>query len=153
MAIRASPDTVWRALVDAERRKDWWGYLELDPVAGGRFTERWTGPEGEPVVTSGTVLELVPDRRLRLRWSDQDWPVTTEVDITLTPRDEGTLVRIRHSGWNLLPDGHALADEHRAGWRVQGGLHPPGPVRMSVLLDRRYLNEANPTIFWWDLPH
>lgn len=118
IAIAAPPSTVWAALVDADRRRNWWSYLDLDPVRGGRFTERWRGPDGEEVTTSGSVVEIVSGRLLRLEWADEKWPSTTEVEITLSPDAAGTLVRVRHSGWEGLPDGRRVAEEHRAGWQT-----------------------------------
>jgi uncharacterized protein YndB with AHSA1/START domain len=116
--VAAPPDVTWRALIDAEQRRQWWSYLDLEPVAGGRFTERWTGPDGQEMVTSGSVLEVIEGRLLRLTWSDADWPARTTVDVTMSPVPEGTLVRVRHSGFARLPDGRHLAREHAAGWRA-----------------------------------
>jgi uncharacterized protein YndB with AHSA1/START domain len=116
--IAAPSDVTWRALVDADQRRQWWSYLDLDPVVGGRFTERWTGPDGKEGVTAGSVLEVIDRRLLRLTWSDADWPTPTTVDITMSPMPEGTLVRVRHSGFERLPDGRRLAGEHAAGWRA-----------------------------------
>lgn len=118
LVIGASPSTVWQALVDTDRRRRWWSYVELDPVVGGRFVERWRGAGGEHMLTSGSVVELLSDRLLRLTWSDENWPAETEVEITLADADPGTVVRIRHLGWRRLPDGERLAEEHRAGWRM-----------------------------------
>jgi uncharacterized protein YndB with AHSA1/START domain len=118
ITVAASPSTVWHALVDAVERRRWWGYLELAPVVGGGFIERWTGPDGDEVVTSGSVVEAIPERFLRLTWSDQAWPAATDVLIALEPVDRGTIVRVQHTGWDRLPDGARLAEEHRAGWRA-----------------------------------
>lgn len=116
--IAAPPDEVWQALVDADRRKRWWSYLQLDPVIGGGFIERWTGPAGESMVTMGSVLEVTANRLLRLTWSDDNWPVETQVEISLSPTPGGTLVRVRHSGFERLTDGRRLATEHGAGWQL-----------------------------------
>ena len=118
--IAAPAAAVWRALVHADQRRRWWSYLDLDPVVGGRFTERWTGPDGTEMVTAGSVLEVTDRRLLRLAWSDADWPAQTEVEISLAPAPApgGTVVRIRHSGFERLPDGRRLAREHAAGWRA-----------------------------------
>ena len=70
------------------------------------------------MVTSGSVLEVIDGRLLRLTWSDADWPVETTVDITMTLATEGTLVRVRHASFERLPDGRHLAREHAAGWRA-----------------------------------
>lgn len=116
--IGVPPSRVWHALVDAGERSRWWRYMELDAVVGGRFIERWTGPHGEEMVTSGVVVEATPPRVLRLTWSDPGWPADTEVEITLAPVEGGTVVRVRHLGWDRFPDGSPLEEEHRAGWRV-----------------------------------
>ena len=117
VVLAAKERAVWQALVDHRRRRQWWSYLELDPVVDGGFVERWVGPDGEEVLTKGSVLELVPGRRLRLSWADENWPAETEVEIRLCPSDGGTTVVVRHRGWDRLPDGERLAEEHRAGWR------------------------------------
>ncbi len=118
LVINASMSTAWQALVDGERRRQWWSNLEIDPVVGGQFTERWVGPDGAEVLTKGLVMDVVPARLLRLRWADENWPAQTEVEIRLAPSDRGTIVQIRHAGWRLLPDGQHLAEEHRVGWRL-----------------------------------
>ena len=109
---------VWRALVDGERRRQWWSYLEMVVVAGGRFTERWVDDDGSEVLTSGTVTHVVPNRELRMTWADEAWPAETTLDIVLTPVPGGTQVRVRHEGWRRLPDGERLRQEHAAGWRL-----------------------------------
>ncbi|MDP8936291.1 MAG: SRPBCC domain-containing protein [Actinomycetota bacterium] len=117
IVVDASAARVWQALVDADQRRSWWSYIELEPVVGGRFCERWTA-SGQEVVTSGSVLELVPYRSLRMTWSDETWLDDTEVEISLAPSDLGTRVTVRQSGWDRLPDGQRLAEEHRVGWRM-----------------------------------
>ena len=42
LIVDASPEVVWHEIVDADRRREWWSYLDLDVVTGGRFEERWT---------------------------------------------------------------------------------------------------------------
>ncbi len=116
--IHAPLSSVWQAIVDAEHRRRWWSYLQLDPVVGRRFIERWTDSDGEEVLTTGSVLELSSERLLRMSWSDESWPTQTEVVFTLTPSDGGSVVRVRHWGWGALPEGQRLAEEHRVGWRM-----------------------------------
>ena len=116
--IAAPPGAVWRALVDPDQRRRWWSYLELDPVVGGRFTERWAGPDGEEMVTTGSVLEAIDGRLLRLTWSDAAWPAPTEVEVSVAPAPGGAVVRVRQVGFDRLPDGQRLAADHAAGWRA-----------------------------------
>jgi uncharacterized protein YndB with AHSA1/START domain len=116
--IAASSNVVWRALVDADQRQRWWSYLDLDPVVGGHVTERWMGSDGREMVTTGSVLEAIDGRFLRLTWSDADWPAQTEVEISVTPAPGGSFVRVRHSGFERLPHSQRLAREHAAGWQA-----------------------------------
>ncbi|WP_169809363.1 SRPBCC family protein [Actinomadura chibensis] len=127
IVIRAPARQVWRTIVDADARAGWWEYLDLDATPGGRFEERWTGDDGTEQITSGEVVELADARLLVLSWADDGWPAATRVEVTLDPGDGGpddggpgdggaTTVRLRHTGWEALPDGAALAAAHRGGW-------------------------------------
>ncbi len=116
--VPAPPERVWDAIVDDARRGAWWSYLRLDARPGGRLEERWTDALGAEVVTSGEVVDAVPLRGLRLTWADEGWPAATVVDISLEPCPAGTAVTVRHTGWDRLPGGDALAAAHAAGWRA-----------------------------------
>lgn len=128
--IAAPAEHVWRALVDDPVRESWWPYLRLDATVGGTFEETWTDAEGRLRRTQGTITELVPHRLLRLDWADRDWEAVTDVQITLEelgdvdlptgdqPRCRSTNVRVRHVGWELLPNGPSLVEEHQQGWRM-----------------------------------
>ena len=55
--IEATPDTVFRFLVDPERMTAWMGVsAELDPRPGGRFRINVTGQD----IAVGEYLEIVP---------------------------------------------------------------------------------------------
>ncbi|MGI5291503.1 SRPBCC domain-containing protein [Nonomuraea polychroma] len=116
IAIVAPAHDVWQAIVNAEIRAGWWGYLDLDATVGGRFEERWTDDDGREARTSGKVIGLVPDHLLVLSWADEDWQAATRVEIQLTEIGGSTMIRLLHTGWKALPDGAALAEQHRAGW-------------------------------------
>jgi uncharacterized protein YndB with AHSA1/START domain len=116
MVLHASAGRVWRAIADPDARLRWWSYLVLEPVVGTRWEEHWT-LDGARRVTGGTVLVVHPRELLRLSWADDDWPATTEVDLTLEDRGARTTVRVVHRGWQDLPDGIGLRRAHVAGWR------------------------------------
>jgi uncharacterized protein YndB with AHSA1/START domain len=116
MVVHASAGRVWRAVADPDARLRWWSYLVLEAVVGSRWEEHWT-LDGARRVTSGTVLVAHPRELLRLSWADDDWPATTEVDLTLEDRGARTTVRVVHRGWQALPEGAALRRAHVAGWR------------------------------------
>jgi uncharacterized protein YndB with AHSA1/START domain len=118
VTVAAPAGQVWHALVDASARSGWWGYLDLDARPGGRFEERWTDAQGRRVSTHGRVTEVGEGRVLRLTWKDEDWGRSTDVEILIEDAATGATVQVRHTGWERLPDGAALAEEHRGGWRM-----------------------------------
>ncbi|WP_326559104.1 SRPBCC family protein [Micromonospora sp. NBC_01796] len=87
-------------------------------MVGGPVTETWAGPDGNPVHTRGAVTALVANELLRLRWADEGWDDSTEVEFRLLAGDHGTVVHVREHGLDRHPDGARLTDEHRAGWRT-----------------------------------
>jgi uncharacterized protein YndB with AHSA1/START domain len=85
----------------------------LDARAGGRY--RVEVLPGDAVL--GEFVELDPPRRLVQTWgwesrSGSVPPGSTTVAFDLVRRDDGTLVRVTHTG---LPRG-AAADRHARGW-------------------------------------
>jgi len=111
--IDATPDTVFRFLVDPERMTAWMGVsAELDPRPGGRFRINVSGHD----IAVGEYLEIVPPKRVVWSWgwegADGEPPWWSTVEVTLTPDGDATVVRLRHSG---LPDEESR-NSHREGW-------------------------------------
>ena len=116
--INASPATVFSFFTSSERWLQWQGVeatIELRP--GGLFRVNVSG-DG---FAAGRFLEVVPDRRLVFTWG---WemperripPGSSTVEIELLPEDNGTLLRLTHTG--LPPD---WVDVHREGWELYIG--------------------------------
>ena len=119
IVVSASGPAVWSAFVNEEDRSRWWSYLSLEAHPGGRLIERWRDPSGQERTTSGHVLEVEAPHRLRCSWRDDDWPESTEIELTLRPTDGATCVRLRHSGWERLGVlGPELCATHVAGWQA-----------------------------------
>jgi uncharacterized protein YndB with AHSA1/START domain len=84
------PDEVWAALTEAEQLERWFANeVELDLEPGGRAVFRWANGESREAI----VEELVPERRLGLRWLDDGGVVTLELEGT----DSGTTLRVVES--------------------------------------------------------
>lgn len=112
--IAARPETVWEFWTDPDRLCEWWG-IEAETVlrTGGLFR---VVMESGPVMR-GEFLELEAPRHLKFTFGWEGGapagpmpPGSTEVDVTLVPDDDGTVLTLRHR----LPVAHA--DDHARGW-------------------------------------
>lgn len=114
IVVAAAPETVWQSLVDPAKAVRWMGVsASLDPRPGGRY--RVEVLPGEVVL--GEFVEIDPPRRLVHTWGWEDGAGSvpagsTTVAFELLPRNDGTLVRVTHSG---LPQA-AAANRHARGW-------------------------------------
>lgn len=84
------------------------GQLHFEPWLGGRLfetVELGAGPRSFPI---GEVVVWEPPSRLALTWRAVNFKAheSTLVEVSFTTRGEGTMVRVDHSGWSEIPDGH-----------------------------------------------
>lgn len=129
--IAAAPETIFSYLVDERQFVKWMGTdVHLSPVPSGTFQVLCGGVNP----SLGEFLEVTPYSRVRFTfgWDIPEHPIpagSSEVDITLTPSGDMTLLRLVHRG---LPE-DALSD-HLRGWTyyldrlvvvIDGG--DPGP--------------------------
>ena len=86
----APPGEVWEALTDPERLEEWFANdVELDARPGGEGVFRWDNGEERRAV----VEEIDEERRLALRWEDDDGLVELELEDT----PNGTVLVVRES--------------------------------------------------------
>jgi uncharacterized protein YndB with AHSA1/START domain len=133
ITIRASPDTIFEYLTDPEKMVEWMGtQAALDPVPGGEYRVLCGGANP----SAGEFVEVVANERVvfTFGWDVPDHPIpagSTEVEITLRPVGDSTLLRLVHRG---LPD--SAVGDHLRGWdyylsrlvQVNEGVDP-GPDR------------------------
>lgn len=122
LQIAAQPATVWRFLSQPERFAAWIGaFAGQPPLPGTRVDPRVGGaveveyPGGHKAVGLFTAIEA--GKRVEFTWGYEAGthglpPGSSRVEITLTPHDDGTLVRLRHTG---LKSAEAR-EGHRGGW-------------------------------------
>lgn len=90
--------------------------IHIEPRLDGRVVERWRQEEREHEFELGRVLAWQPAERLVFTWRNATFaPVEhTEVEVCFTASGTGTLVTVRHRGWERLrpdhPARHGLAD-------------------------------------------
>jgi uncharacterized protein YndB with AHSA1/START domain len=113
--IDAPPEIVFAYLTDSQRFVRWMGVgAELDPRPGGRYRIDVDGVH----IVSGEYQVIDPPRRLVMSWGWEGHPTvppgSTTVEITLTPEQGATVLRLRHLG---LPD-EAERRQHAEGWQL-----------------------------------
>ncbi|MGC1237855.1 MAG: SRPBCC domain-containing protein [Acidimicrobiales bacterium] len=112
IVVKASPTTVFPYLVDQDLMVQWLGSeVTLNPMVGGDVRLTCGGHRGV-----GEYVEIVPNEKVvfTFGWAEPGHPIppgSTEVEISLTPKGEDTLVRLTQRG---LPD-DAITD-HEGGW-------------------------------------
>lgn len=113
LTIKATPATIFPYLVDPARLVEWMGTeASLNPVPGGEFRVLCGGVNP----SAGEFVEVIPNQKVvfTFGWDLPGHPIpagSTQVEITLTPDGEYTLLRLTHRG---LPD-DAIGD-HLGGW-------------------------------------
>lgn len=111
--IAARPETIFPFFTDPLKLLQWIGQeATLEARPGGVFRIVMIG--GDTVV--GQFVEVVPYSRIVFTWGREGDdhampPGSTTVEVSLIPDDNGTLVRLRHSG---LPD--EFQEMHARGW-------------------------------------
>lgn len=103
-----SPSKVWRALTTPDLMEQWLMPNDFEPAVGHRFNFH-----GQPITQTGfsglvvcEVLEVVPEKRLRISWADADAPNDTaspaEWTITwiLQTEGSGTRIFLEHAGFD-----------------------------------------------------
>lgn len=98
LRIAAPPDTVFAYFVDPLRMVRWMGTsVDLEPRPGGGLRIDYNGKD----IAAGTYLEVDPPRRVVFTWGwempgDPVPPGGSTVEVTLTPDDGGTHLRLVH---------------------------------------------------------
>ena len=80
---------------------------------GARLIER----SGERSAVWGTVREWTPGERLSFTWHPgSEMDQASLVQVSFTPSEDGTLVTLEHSGWEVYADPQAARDQYDNGW-------------------------------------
>lgn len=84
------------------------GTITIEPRAGGRVFERWHDGEHQQSFDLGIVQVWQPPERLVFTWRNATFaPLErTEVEVTFAAAADGTLVTVRHRGWETLRVDH-----------------------------------------------
>lgn len=163
--VAAAPATAFDVFTAGIDR--WWPVAELSVFGAGatvafvdgRILER--SAEGETAVW-GTVTRWDPPEAVAFTWHPgKDPERASHVDVSFTVADEGTLVVLEHSGWEVFAEPAVARDEYGQGWpgvlghyrdAVEGShgetwvalLHRPGPAAPegSLFDDARFADHV-----------
>ena len=119
--IDAEPETVFAFFTEADKISRWLAAeATTDPRPGG-IVHQTHHSEGVDYLMRGEFVELDPPHRVVFTWGFENTelgvtPGSSTVEVTLTPANGGTHLRLTHSG---LPE-PALAS-HGPGWDEQLG--------------------------------
>ena len=135
--IDARPEIVFGYFVEPDKMVGWFGReASLEAHPGGVYRVR----VNDQAHAMGEFVEVDPPRRVvfTFGWEGdpENGPGKGTVEVTLTPKGDGTLVRLIHRG---LSGGTETEESHRDGWqhyldrlaiRVPGG--DPGPDKNAT---------------------
>jgi uncharacterized protein YndB with AHSA1/START domain len=112
--VAAPPEVVFAYFTDPEKYRRWKGTrAELDPQPGGSYRVEM----GSNGWVAGEYVLVDPPNRIIFTWGWEDNPAlppgTTRVEVSFVPDGDGTIVRIRHSGFTDA----MTRDQHEQGWR------------------------------------
>lgn len=118
MTMDASPDRIFRALIEPEALNQWFAKdAKVEPRVGGRFDLGWAADEDvEHAGPAMEILEFVENEKLTIQWPDWRGDVAVppqRVTWLLEPTDEGTRVTLVHAGFTRPVD----VSDYPFGWQ------------------------------------
>ena len=84
-------ESVWRALVEPEKLKQWLGDVAIEGRVGGSYEIDFNGEDH----AGGAILEYDPPRVLEFEWGEMQEASIVRFDLRKT--DDGTHLRLTHS--------------------------------------------------------
>lgn len=164
--ISATDEEVMRAILTPDALACWMqARIDFRAERDQPFRLEWEDP-AFPASVSGQILDLNPNRWILLSWKQSGRDLVTQVNLGVTPGEQGTLVRLRHSGFPAGPEWTGIRDLVRADWEKsltnlrffieEGGLSaPPLLIRRTVAVgtppERAYQvwSQEGHLVAWW----
>jgi uncharacterized protein YndB with AHSA1/START domain len=108
--IAAPAERVWRALLDGEMTRQYWGHENVSDWKPGSKWEHRRFDEKRTVVLVGEVVESAPPRRLVLTWADPEDAANkaehTRVTFEIEPMADMVRLTVTHD--ELQPESDML---------------------------------------------
>ncbi|MHA1908019.1 MAG: SRPBCC family protein [Candidatus Thorarchaeota archaeon] len=117
--VRANPEKVYDAITTAEALDGWFTTgAEVEPRSGGHIKFRWRDWGADKVSSDdgGPVIEAERPKRFVFKWFPAGEEYSTMVEIDFEPADEGTIIRLRESGYRDDPRSKRAMLACAVGW-------------------------------------
>jgi uncharacterized protein YndB with AHSA1/START domain len=114
----ASIDTVWQAITDKNKMKQWYFDLaEFKPEVGFEFSFTG-GPEDRQYLHLCKVTEVIAGKKLTYSWRYDGYEGTSFVTFELFPEENKTRLKLTHRGLDTFPTGNTdfAKENFAAGW-------------------------------------
>jgi uncharacterized protein YndB with AHSA1/START domain len=120
-----APETIWKALTTSDLIGRWlkMSPTGFEPVKGQRFTMKTTPAGAWDGVIHCEVLEVIPNQRFAFSWkgghagnAGYGAPLDTVATFTLSKAENGTRLRLVHSGF-VLPRNETAFRNMGEGWK------------------------------------
>ena len=99
----AKPDSVWQAITDKDKMKEWYFDLkEFKPEVGFKF-EFSGGSEEQQYLHLCEITEVVPGKKLTHSWQYDGYPGESFVTWEIFDEGDKTRVKLTHAGLHTFP--------------------------------------------------
>jgi len=109
------PEEVFAALTKPKKIVSWFSKkAKFEPKVGGDFSLDWGNYR-----LKGKVKKFVKDKKLVLSWHDdfgKGKKYVTRAAFTLSKKGEGTILKVKHSGFKAGEDWDQLHEDVKTGW-------------------------------------
>lgn len=113
--VKAPRTQVYRAFTNATALREWLcDVATVDPKPGGRIYLAWNNG----YYSSGEFISVDVDEEISFTWNGRDEPEPTRVQVTHIDQEEGTLIKLTHSGIGNGEQWSKAAQEFTHGWQV-----------------------------------
>ena len=106
--IAAKPEQIWKALLDAQFTRQYWGHDNVSDWKPGSAWEHRANDDARTLRLVGKVVESAPPHRLVLTWAAPEKAADTakhsRVTFTLEPLDDMTRLTVAHDELEGDPD-------------------------------------------------
>jgi uncharacterized protein YndB with AHSA1/START domain len=111
--IQATSAQIFYAFTNAAALKEWMcDVATLSPKAGGRIYLAWNSG----FYASGEFTVFEADEKLAFTWFGRGEPAPTMVEVTLTPENDQTHVKVIHRGLGSGEEWENMIQEVKEGW-------------------------------------